>query len=232
MTKQSDARFLVAADGRNSSVARQLAEYPKTRTDRVALQTHFSVDAEPHVTLQLCQYGYLGLATIGEGLTNLCLVCRPATRGTLSTRSGREVRNLTPGSPLAVDHPADQARDSNTSREPAVHWRRRSRSRTVDRRRDSLRIAERNARRNGHFEGNHRFLGPRTHLCPTASKGVSPPAMGKSIGSTCRPPSQDFKQISWASQIQSSPSEIFDEQGGQGRKLGCRSSGVPEWDPC
>lgn len=71
------ARFLLAADGRNSSVARLLAEYPKTRTDRVALQTHFSADAEPHVTLQLCQYGYLGLATIGEGLTNLCLVCRP-----------------------------------------------------------------------------------------------------------------------------------------------------------
>jgi geranylgeranyl reductase family protein len=71
------ARFLVAADGRNSSVARLLAEYPKTRTDRVAFQTHFWDDAEPHVTLQLCQYGYLGLATIGEGLTNLCLVCRP-----------------------------------------------------------------------------------------------------------------------------------------------------------
>jgi menaquinone-9 beta-reductase len=71
------ARYLVAADGRNSSVARLLAEYPKTRTDRVALQTHFSADAEPHVTLQLCRYGYLGLATIGEGLTNLCLVCRP-----------------------------------------------------------------------------------------------------------------------------------------------------------
>jgi geranylgeranyl reductase family protein len=71
------ARFLVAADGRNSSIARLLAEYPKTRTDRVALQTHFSTAAEPHVTLQLCHYGYLGLATIGEGLTNLCLVCRP-----------------------------------------------------------------------------------------------------------------------------------------------------------
>jgi flavin-dependent dehydrogenase len=71
------ARFLVAADGRNSSVARLLAEYPKTPTDRVAFQTHFWSDAEPHVTLQLCQYGYLGLATIGEGLTNLCLVCRP-----------------------------------------------------------------------------------------------------------------------------------------------------------
>ena len=71
------ARFLVAADGRNSSVARLLAEYPKTATDRVGFQTHFSTDGEPHVTLQLCQYGYLGLATIGEGLTNLCLVCRP-----------------------------------------------------------------------------------------------------------------------------------------------------------
>ncbi len=70
-------RFLIAADGRNSSVARLLTEYPKTRTDRVALQTHFADDAEPHVTLQLCQYGYLGLATIGGGLTNLCLVCRP-----------------------------------------------------------------------------------------------------------------------------------------------------------
>jgi menaquinone-9 beta-reductase len=71
------SKFLVAADGRNSSVARLLAEYPETHTDRVALQTHFWDDAEPHVTLQLCQYGYLGLATIGEGLTNLCLVCRP-----------------------------------------------------------------------------------------------------------------------------------------------------------
>jgi menaquinone-9 beta-reductase len=71
------ARFLVAADGRNSTVARLLAEYPKTRTDRVALQTHFWAAAEPHVTLQLCAYGYLGLATIGDGLTNLCLVCRP-----------------------------------------------------------------------------------------------------------------------------------------------------------
>jgi geranylgeranyl reductase family protein len=70
-------RFLLAADGRNSSVARLLAEYPKTRTDRVGLQTHFLAPAEPHITLQLCQYGYLGLATIGDGLTNVCLVCRP-----------------------------------------------------------------------------------------------------------------------------------------------------------
>jgi geranylgeranyl reductase family protein len=81
-------RFLIAADGRNSSVARLLGEYPKTQTDRVGLQTHFSADAEPHVTLQLCRYGYLGLAAIGEGMTNLCLVCRPqhAERFRLETR--------------------------------------------------------------------------------------------------------------------------------------------------
>lgn len=70
-------RFLVAADGRNSSVARLLADYPKTRTDRIGLQTHFSTDMRPHVALELCPYGYLGLASVGENLANLCLVCRP-----------------------------------------------------------------------------------------------------------------------------------------------------------
>lgn len=71
------ARFLVAADGRNSSVARLLADFPRTQTDRVALQTHFPIELEPHVSLQLCRDGYLGLATIGEGIANLCLVSRP-----------------------------------------------------------------------------------------------------------------------------------------------------------
>jgi menaquinone-9 beta-reductase len=71
------AGFLIAADGRNSSVARLLANYPKTPTDRIGLQTHFLSEAEPHVALQLHPYGYLGLASVGENLTNLCLVCRP-----------------------------------------------------------------------------------------------------------------------------------------------------------
>jgi menaquinone-9 beta-reductase len=71
------AKFLVAADGRNSSVARLLKEYPKIPTDRIGLQTHFPAETESHVTLQLRRFGYLGLANIGEGLTNLCLVCRP-----------------------------------------------------------------------------------------------------------------------------------------------------------
>lgn len=70
-------RFLIAADGRNSSVARYLREFPKTSSDRIALQTHVQKDWPPHVALELCPQGYLGLATVGEGLANICLVCRP-----------------------------------------------------------------------------------------------------------------------------------------------------------
>jgi geranylgeranyl reductase family protein len=72
------ARFLVAADGRNSTIARLLGDFPtKKSNDRVSFQTHFPSSASPHVALELCEYGYMGLATIGEGLMNLCLVCRP-----------------------------------------------------------------------------------------------------------------------------------------------------------
>jgi geranylgeranyl reductase family protein len=73
-----ETRFLVAADGRNSTIARFLGDFPAKRsTDRVSFQTHFPTSTSPHVALELCEYGYLGLATIGEGLMNLCLVCRP-----------------------------------------------------------------------------------------------------------------------------------------------------------
>jgi menaquinone-9 beta-reductase len=72
-----EGRFLIAADGRNSSVARLLNDFPRTTTDRVALQTHFRTEAEPHVALEFSEYGYLGIATIGENLTNLCTVSRP-----------------------------------------------------------------------------------------------------------------------------------------------------------
>ncbi|MGA8656519.1 MAG: NAD(P)/FAD-dependent oxidoreductase [Chthoniobacterales bacterium] len=70
-------RFLIAADGRNSSVARYLREFPQTSRDRIALQTHVQKDWPPHVALEFCPQGYLGLATVGEGLANICLVCRP-----------------------------------------------------------------------------------------------------------------------------------------------------------
>jgi geranylgeranyl reductase family protein len=72
-----ESKFLIAADGRNSSIARSLNDFPRTATDRVAFQTHFTSDTEPHVALEFSEYGYLGLAAIGDNLLNLCTVSRP-----------------------------------------------------------------------------------------------------------------------------------------------------------
>ena len=73
------ARFLVAADGRNSTVARLLGLQPATRRDRVGLQTHIPLPAEmrERVRMQFVPQGYTGLADVGESQGNLCLVARP-----------------------------------------------------------------------------------------------------------------------------------------------------------
>jgi geranylgeranyl reductase family protein len=73
------ASYLVAADGRNSSVARMLNLLPATSRDRVALQTHTEA---PHmsntgVTLQLLSIGYCGFCPVGEDSLNVCLVSHP-----------------------------------------------------------------------------------------------------------------------------------------------------------
>jgi len=92
-TKRSvTSRFLVAADGRNSSVARYLREFPRTTRDRVALQTHVEKDWPPHVALELCPPGYLGIATVGEGLANICLVCRPQHADSFREMATRRLR--------------------------------------------------------------------------------------------------------------------------------------------
>ena len=84
------ARFLVAADGRNSSVARFLGAFPRTRTDRVAYQTYFSADTPSHVALELSKLGYMGMGTVGQNTINLCVVARPreidALRSAVSER--------------------------------------------------------------------------------------------------------------------------------------------------
>jgi flavin-dependent dehydrogenase len=73
------ARLLVAADGRNSTVARLCNLMPRKGPDRVALQTHLPlpVDFGERIVLQLVRQGYSGQAPVGEGLLNLCLVSRP-----------------------------------------------------------------------------------------------------------------------------------------------------------
>jgi menaquinone-9 beta-reductase len=75
--RQVRTKFLVAADGRNSSVARFLGAFPRTRTDRVACQTYFSADRPLHIALELNQLGYMGIGTVGQGAVNLCIVARP-----------------------------------------------------------------------------------------------------------------------------------------------------------
>ncbi len=80
-TKSSieQARMLVAADGRNSTVAQLCDLMPRKGRDRVALQTHIPIsrDFGDRVVLQLLREGYSGQAPVGEGLLNLCLVSRP-----------------------------------------------------------------------------------------------------------------------------------------------------------
>ena len=75
------ARTLIAADGRNSTVARLLNAAPKARRDRIGLQTHLSSRAASTgaVELHFLPEGYCGVAPVGEGLTNICLVA-PAAR--------------------------------------------------------------------------------------------------------------------------------------------------------
>jgi menaquinone-9 beta-reductase len=73
------ARSLVAADGRNSTVARLYGLFPRTIKDRIALQTHLPLprDFGERVVLEFRPEGYSGQAPVGDGALNLCLVSVP-----------------------------------------------------------------------------------------------------------------------------------------------------------
>ena len=70
------ARLLVAADGRNSTVARLLGVAPRARRDRIGLQAHIPAPASlgRDIELHLLPLGYCGVAPVGSGLANFCLV--------------------------------------------------------------------------------------------------------------------------------------------------------------
>ncbi|HJT82021.1 MAG TPA: NAD(P)/FAD-dependent oxidoreductase [Chthoniobacterales bacterium] len=70
------APILVAADGRNSTVARLRGLLPATQRERVALQTHIPLPAGfgNRVVLQLLEEGYSGQAPVNADELNLCLV--------------------------------------------------------------------------------------------------------------------------------------------------------------
>lgn len=74
--EQLRARILVAADGRNSTIARLLGCLPRTTKERVGLQAHIPLPQNfgNKVVLQLLPGGYSGQAPVNETELNLCLV--------------------------------------------------------------------------------------------------------------------------------------------------------------
>jgi geranylgeranyl reductase family protein len=71
-----EARSLVAADGRNSTVARLLGLLPRVAKERIGLQTHLPLPADfgRRLVLQFLPEGYSGQAPVNDDELNLCLV--------------------------------------------------------------------------------------------------------------------------------------------------------------
>jgi menaquinone-9 beta-reductase len=81
------AHVLVAADGRNSTVARLRNLLPRPERERVALQSHLPLPANfgNRVVLQFLPQGYSGQAPVNETELNVCLVGRPSSIGELKS---------------------------------------------------------------------------------------------------------------------------------------------------
>jgi flavin-dependent dehydrogenase len=100
------ARILVAADGRNSTVARLCGLLPRIGKERVALQAHIPLprDFGNKVVLQLLPGGYSGQAPVCESELNLCLVGKPKSIRDLqkwaierfALSAGQQWRTITP----------------------------------------------------------------------------------------------------------------------------------------
>ena len=75
------ARVLIAADGRNSTVARLCNLLAKPARERVALQAHIPLPRNfgRRVVLQFLREGYSGQAPVNEHELNLCVVGTPPT---------------------------------------------------------------------------------------------------------------------------------------------------------
>ena len=75
------ARFLIGADGRNSTVARLRNLLPRPARERIALQAHIPLPLNfgERVVLQFLREGYCGQAPVNEDELNLCLVGKAST---------------------------------------------------------------------------------------------------------------------------------------------------------
>jgi geranylgeranyl reductase family protein len=83
------AKWIVAADGRNSTVARLLGILPPAQRGRVAWQAHIPAPGEIERAVRMAFHpeGYSGLADLGGGQANLCLVARPSRADDLRRRA-------------------------------------------------------------------------------------------------------------------------------------------------
>lgn len=81
------SRMLVAADGRNSTVARLCGLLPPPVRERVALQAHLPLPRNfgDRVVLEFRPEGYSGQAPVGNGELNVCLVSIPKRIASLRT---------------------------------------------------------------------------------------------------------------------------------------------------
>lgn len=110
------ARHLIAADGRNSTVARLLGLLPAAAKDRVGLQVHLPrpPGMARRVTMHFLPFGYCGMNDVGGDLFNLCLVARPERLPDLKSWAGARFdippdtawRTITPlsRSPISAVH--------------------------------------------------------------------------------------------------------------------------------
>ena len=110
------ARFLVGADGRNSTVARLCNLLPRPERERVALQAHIPLPRNfgNRIVLQFLPEGYSGQAPVNENELNLCLVGTPPTISSLRQWAERHFeiaadqpwRTITPltRAPIRVGH--------------------------------------------------------------------------------------------------------------------------------
>jgi menaquinone-9 beta-reductase len=90
--KSFQARILVGADGRNSTVARLCNLLPPPERERVALQAHVPRprDFVDRIVLQFLPEGYSGQAPVNDTQLNLCLVGMPPTISTLRKWAERQ----------------------------------------------------------------------------------------------------------------------------------------------
>lgn len=86
------SRCVVVADGRNSTACRLLHLGPPPQSRRVAVQAHVWLPDYPadRIRLRLMPHGYCGMAPLGGGWVNVCVVSTPESLTTAREECRRE----------------------------------------------------------------------------------------------------------------------------------------------